>query len=443
VHPAHPLRVAAGEVVVDRDDVHAPARQGVEVGGQHAGQGLALAGAHLGDVAHVQRGAAHDLHVEVPLAQRAAGRLPGDREGLHEDVVDGLAVGEPLPEDVGLRPQLGVGHRDEVVLDPVDGVGDGLEPAQGLALTGAQELLQDHVRNLFLTGGTASRTIVGGNAWRSGRVPGRVGRWSPPRFRRHAAPAPVPAQRRAGADGRLPGPGDRALDARPSPYTAEHARSWVEQVSPNGWDDGTTASFAVPRRDDGQAAGQRVAHGHRGRQRRGRLLDRGRAPAAGASRRRPSGPSAAGLRCAGLQRVLWRAGVGNYGSRAVAERCGFTIEGRLRLAGVRSDGTRRDDWYGSLLVTDEVGTGGSSARGGTAQGTACCCAAGGTTRRTPRSCWRAARTPRRPAGSRAGPVHRTRPPAGTWRKSTRGSGARASAAPLAVEQDGGWWGARC
>jgi len=102
----------------------------------------------------VQRGAAHDLDVEVPLAEGAAGRLTGDGEGLDQDVVDRLAVGEPLAEDVGLGAQLGVGHRHEVVLDPVHGIGDGLEPAQGLALTGAQELLQDHVRNLFPTGET-------------------------------------------------------------------------------------------------------------------------------------------------------------------------------------------------------------------------------------------------------------------------------------------------
>jgi hypothetical protein len=76
VHPAHPLGVAAGEVVVDRDDVDALAVEGVEVGRQRAGEGLALAGAHLGDVAHVQRGAAHDLDVEVPLPEgaRAASR---------------------------------------------------------------------------------------------------------------------------------------------------------------------------------------------------------------------------------------------------------------------------------------------------------------------------------------------------------------------------------
>ena len=55
-----------------------------------------------------------------------------------------------------------------------------------------------------------------------------------------------------------------------------------------------------------------------------------------------------------LQRVKWRAEAGNHGSRAVAERCGFTVEGRLRLSDPRPDGTRRDEWHGSLLATDEV-----------------------------------------------------------------------------------------
>src|SRR3712207_6894622 len=43
-----------GEVVVRGDDVHALAAQRVEVRRHHAGQGLALTGAHLGDVAEVQ-----------------------------------------------------------------------------------------------------------------------------------------------------------------------------------------------------------------------------------------------------------------------------------------------------------------------------------------------------------------------------------------------------
>ena len=49
VDAAHPLGVAAGEVVVDGDDVNALAFERVQVGGQGGDQRLAFAGLHLGD----------------------------------------------------------------------------------------------------------------------------------------------------------------------------------------------------------------------------------------------------------------------------------------------------------------------------------------------------------------------------------------------------------
>ena len=105
VDPAHPLGVAGGEVVVDGDDVDAQARQGVEVDRQGRHQGLALAGAHLGDAALVQHHAADELHVEVALAEHALGRLAHGGEGGHEDVVEGLAGGEFGLQHVGAGAQ--------------------------------------------------------------------------------------------------------------------------------------------------------------------------------------------------------------------------------------------------------------------------------------------------------------------------------------------------
>ena len=72
VDAAHLLGLELGEVVVDRDDVHALAGERVEVGRQHGDEGLALTGLHLGDVAEVEGRRAHDLHVEGPHARARA-----------------------------------------------------------------------------------------------------------------------------------------------------------------------------------------------------------------------------------------------------------------------------------------------------------------------------------------------------------------------------------
>src|SRR5690606_17580967 len=63
VHEAHPFGVAAGEVVVDGDNVHALAGETVEVGGRDGDEGFAFAGGHFRDAALMQGNAADHLHV--------------------------------------------------------------------------------------------------------------------------------------------------------------------------------------------------------------------------------------------------------------------------------------------------------------------------------------------------------------------------------------------
>lgn len=53
----------------------------------------------------------------------------------------------------------------------------------------------------------------------------------------------------------------------------------------------------------------------------------------------------------GVDRVEWRAEVGNEASRAVAENAGFTLEGTLRSA-INNKGVRRDCWLAALLPSD-------------------------------------------------------------------------------------------
>ena len=94
----HPLRVAAGEIVVDGDEVHGVAGERVEHHGQGGRERLALTGLHLGDRAVVQDHAADQLHVEVAHPEGAPARLAGEGEALEEEVVERLAVAARAPE---------------------------------------------------------------------------------------------------------------------------------------------------------------------------------------------------------------------------------------------------------------------------------------------------------------------------------------------------------
>ena len=97
VDATHPLRVAGGQVLVDRHHVHAPPVEGVEVRRERGDEGLALAGLHFGDPAEVQRHAAHELDVEVALAEHAPGRLAHHGVRLDQEVVEASRPARAAP----------------------------------------------------------------------------------------------------------------------------------------------------------------------------------------------------------------------------------------------------------------------------------------------------------------------------------------------------------
>ncbi|MFJ3302773.1 GNAT family N-acetyltransferase [Streptomyces sp. NPDC086549] len=136
----------------------------------------------------------------------------------------------------------------------------------------------------------------------------------------------------------------------PSPYLPEHGRGFTEQMVPQGWADGSMFTFGVflPQGDlVGMLSitmrslgvgeiGFWAAKPHRGN---GYIVEASLAAARWA------------FTAACVDRLEWRAEVGNNASRAVAERAGFTMEGTLRSA-VSNKGVRRDCWVGSLLPSD-------------------------------------------------------------------------------------------
>ena len=99
---AHHLGVALCQVIVNGHDVDALAIKGVEVGRQQRGQGLALTGAHLGDVAEVQGRTTHDLHAVVLLIEDAPGSLTDGGKSLEQDVIHLFAVSQASLKLVGL-----------------------------------------------------------------------------------------------------------------------------------------------------------------------------------------------------------------------------------------------------------------------------------------------------------------------------------------------------
>ena len=90
VEPAHPFRVASGQVVVHGDDVDAFASERIQICGQRGDQRLSFTGLHFGDLALVQHIPADELHIEVPHVQNALAGFADDGKGFGQKVVERL-----------------------------------------------------------------------------------------------------------------------------------------------------------------------------------------------------------------------------------------------------------------------------------------------------------------------------------------------------------------
>lgn len=141
----------------------------------------------------------------------------------------------------------------------------------------------------------------------------------------------------------------------PDPYRRSDAEQFVRVTSPAGWREDTMYNFGVFTKSgalvgsmglvrlaqlrgvERQAElGYWTAKDQRGK---GYTQEAGRAVAAWAFTE------------LGVERLEWVAEVGNEGSRAVALKLGFVIEGTQR-ARIVHRGTRRDAWIAALLPSD-------------------------------------------------------------------------------------------
>ena len=160
-HAGHHLALVLGEVVVDRDDVHALAGQRVEVGRQRGGEGFAFAGLHFGDAALVQDDAADDLHGERLDREHAPHGLAAGGERLGQNVVERGADRKALLERFGLALELVVGHFCVFVVEREHGFLERLDALELLFAVVAEQLCEYiHMLNTVLSSGCAHSKIM-------------------------------------------------------------------------------------------------------------------------------------------------------------------------------------------------------------------------------------------------------------------------------------------
>jgi RimJ/RimL family protein N-acetyltransferase len=133
------------------------------------------------------------------------------------------------------------------------------------------------------------------------------------------------------------------------------ALEWITQTYPGRWADGTGAGFAVLDATTAELLGGVDLHGVDAADGTAELGWFGVPQARG----RGIATEAVQVLCRwafdalGLHRLTAQVVVGNWASRALAEKAGFTVEGVLRDAPAPG-GRRADTWLASLLVTDQV-----------------------------------------------------------------------------------------
>ena len=71
MNASHPFSVKACQVIVDRDDMHAIARQAIEIRRQSRHKGLSFTGLHFRNPTKVKRGSTHQLDIEMALSNDA------------------------------------------------------------------------------------------------------------------------------------------------------------------------------------------------------------------------------------------------------------------------------------------------------------------------------------------------------------------------------------
>jgi hypothetical protein len=103
---SHPFAVAAGQVVIHRDQMHSPSRQRIEIDRHRGNEGLAFTRFHLGDSSLVQHDPTDDLDVEGAHPESPNRCFSRHGKGFRKKIFKGFPVVQPLSEFPGLGLKL-------------------------------------------------------------------------------------------------------------------------------------------------------------------------------------------------------------------------------------------------------------------------------------------------------------------------------------------------
>ena len=143
MHLAHFLGLGLCQIVIDCNDMNALAGQRIQIRCNACHQGLTFTGLHLGDSALMQYGGTDQLYRERTLAKHTVSRLPDCCKCLRKNIIQGLAVAQPLPELYSLFLQRCIGHGLIFILQIQHLVLDRFDPSQLLLAVGAENAFKN------------------------------------------------------------------------------------------------------------------------------------------------------------------------------------------------------------------------------------------------------------------------------------------------------------
>ncbi len=96
MHLSHPLSVTLGQVIVDGDDVHTAALQGIQIRRRRGNKRLTFTGLHLGNTTLMKNNTADQLHPVMLHAKDTLCCFADSRKGLHKQIIQGLSICKTL-----------------------------------------------------------------------------------------------------------------------------------------------------------------------------------------------------------------------------------------------------------------------------------------------------------------------------------------------------------